>query len=277
MEKSLYSAEWVESYYDEFAGQEWDRLVRTPAREIQLAVHANALTTFTREGDRVLEVGAGPGRFTQILAQLGATIVVTDISQVQLDLNRENATTYGFAGHVAEWRKLDICDLSFYASESFDSVVAFGGPLSYVFDRRDQAIEECKRVTKPGGFIALGVMSLWGTVHQYLEGVLGYTPEENARIIATGDLTSENAKFASHFCHLFHSGELKQFLENHDLEVTFVSASSGLSAVHASVLDAVRTDELKWKQLVAMEIQACQTTGYLDAGTHLIAVGHKPS
>ena len=50
------------------------------------------LDDFVSAGDRVLEVGAGPGRFTIELATIGATIVVGDVSEVQLELNRSLKT-----------------------------------------------------------------------------------------------------------------------------------------------------------------------------------------
>ena len=273
---SQYDPSWVEGYFDEFADQEWDRLVKTPGREVQLAVHNNVLRRYIKPGDKVLEIGAGAGRFTQTLTQIGGQTTVTDISQVQLDLNKANSERHGFGHGVAEWRKLDLCDMSIYDDKTFDAVVCIGGPLSYVLDKRDIALRECLRVTKVGGIMIFGVMSLWGTVHQYLEGVLGYSPEENAKIIDTGDLTQANTQLASHFCHMFRSTELREFLEGHGVAVEFMSASSGLSAVYGEQLSAIRKDATKWNELLRMEIQACQEPGYLDAGTHLIAVGRVP-
>ncbi len=37
----------------------------------------------------MLEVGAGAGRFTVELARLGCSVLVADVSSVQLDLNRQ--------------------------------------------------------------------------------------------------------------------------------------------------------------------------------------------
>lgn len=274
--ESKYDPTWVANYFDEFGEQELERLVKTPAREIQLAVHDDVLGRYIHQSDQVLEIGAGPGRFTKTLVELECHVTVTDISQVQVDLNNQTAEKHKFAHGVYEWRQLDMCDMSCFANNSFDAVVAFGGPLSYVLDKRDVAIQECIRVVKPGGVILLSVMCLWGTIHQYLEGVLGFPPEDNKKIIDTGDLTTSNSQFAAHNCHLFRSHELRDFLQSHGLDVIDMAASNTLSTIHGDSLAEIRKDETKWKQLLGMEIQACREPGYLDGGTHLIAVAKKP-
>ena len=274
--ESLYDPIWVTNYFNEFGDQEFDRLVKTPAREIQLAVHNDILADHIRQYDNVLEIGAGPGRFTHFLNSLGARITVTDISEVQLSLNKENADRLGFAEGVNEWRQLDMCDMTCFADASFDAVVAFGGPLSYVLDKRDIAIQECIRVTKPGGVILMSVMCLWGTFHQYLDGVLGFSSEDNHRIIESGDLTTSNSKMATHFCHLFRSQELRAFLESYKLEVIDIAASNVLTPVHADHLNEIRKDEIKWRQVLDLELIACREPGNLDAGTHLIVAARKP-
>ncbi len=274
--ESQYDPAWVTNYFDKFADQEWDRLTKTPAREVQLAVHNDVLTRHIQQNDKVLEIGAGPGRFTYSLCDLAAKVTVTDISNVQLSLNKDNAEKLGFGTSVSEWRQLDICDMSCFADASFDAVVAFGGPLSYVLDKRHVAIQECIRVTKPGGAILMSVMCLWGTIHQYLDGVLGFSCEDNLRIIESGDLTQSNLKMATHNCHLFRSYELRAFLELHSLKMVDIAASNVLTPVHSESLLEIRKDETKWKQVLDMELIACREPGSLDAGTHIIAVARKP-
>lgn len=111
--------------YDEYGERQWTRFEdgRTPAPS--LAVHLDFLGRFISAGDRVLDIGADPGRFTIELARLGADIVVADISAGQLALNRDRV---GAAG-----------------------AVCFGGPLSYVLDRAEDGVAELVRVTAPAG------------------------------------------------------------------------------------------------------------------------------
>lgn len=141
----------VAALYDEYGDNEWGRHETSPFGRVSFHIHRHYLTEYIHDGDRVLEVGAGAGRFTVELAQLGATIVTTDISPGQLELNAAHVAEAGLESAVETRESADILDLSRYPDGSFDAVVCYGGPLSYVLDRADDALNELLRVTKPDG------------------------------------------------------------------------------------------------------------------------------
>ncbi len=207
-----YNPDWVANYYDEYGDREWTRFARSPADEVSLFLHTHYLERFVEPGSRVLEVGAGPGRFTKIMAEMGCRVLVADISQVQLDLHRKHAEELGFEDAVEERLKLDVCDMTCLSDESFDAVVCYGGPLSYVFDQAPSALRECVRVCRRGGYVLASVMSLWGPTHRYLDEVLELPPENNRKITETGDLTPENWPGVLHRCHMFRPHEVRQLV-----------------------------------------------------------------
>jgi SAM-dependent methyltransferase len=73
----------VREVFDSFGG-EWERLRKDVAGRVSLEIHQRFLDEYLTPGARVLEVGAGPGTFTQHLAAGGARLTVTDLSPVQL-------------------------------------------------------------------------------------------------------------------------------------------------------------------------------------------------
>ncbi len=167
-EQYVYDSEWVRQFYDDYGEREWDRMVRTPADEVMFHVHRSFLEQHVRAGDRVLEIGPGPGRFTQVLADLGARIVQVDVSQVQLDLNRRHAEELGFDLAVVARVRGDVCSMPWIVEGTFDAVVAFGGPLSYVLDRREPAVREMLRVVRPGGAVLLSAPTPRDAVGEWL-------------------------------------------------------------------------------------------------------------
>ena len=272
-----YNRESVARYFDAFGDREWTRLQESPLAEVKLHIHAHYLQQYVASGSQVLDIGAGAGRFTQVLASLGASVAVADISPVQLALNQSYASAHNFADAVTEWTEADICDLSRYAESLFDAVVCYGGPLSYVFERRHDALNELCRVTRPGGYLFLSVMSLWGTIHEKLPGVLATDAVDNARIVATGELRFGSTDGSRHQCQLFRADEFRGLLSSTGWELCALAASNSLSTVWGAPLDQLRLDEVRWAELLAMEVEATQQPGCLDMGSHLIAVMRRPS
>lgn len=272
---SYYSPKWVANYYDEYGEQEWERFTRRPANEVSLFLHTHYLEQFVKPGSRVLDVGAGPGRFTQILANIGCRVVVADISQVQLDLHRKYAEALDFEDAVEDRLQLDICDMSCLPSESFDAVICYGGPLSYVFDQASAALGECARVCRSDGHVLASVMSLWGGAHRNLGAILSVPPENNRKITETGDLTPENWADVHHRCHMFRPNEVKQMVHQAELVLVVISASNCISNCWDDLLTEIKDDPKKWQELLRMELAACSEEGCLGMGSHIIVVGRK--
>ena len=132
------------SFYDEYGEREWTRFDegRTPGPSLD--VHLEHLRRFVHAGDRVLDVGAGPGRFTIELARIGAEITVADLSPGQLELNRERVAAEGLAEQIVE----DMTKFPF-ESDSFDSVTFIANLNHVPRSMRDQELAEAFRCLRP--------------------------------------------------------------------------------------------------------------------------------
>ena len=268
-------AGWVRAHTDD--EDEWSKWQSHLVQQVDFAIHIHYLHELLREDMRILEVGAGAGRFTKELASISNRVTVVDISPRKIRRNKRNAQAMGYADAIEAWIECDMCDLSPYIKESqFDAVVCIGGPLSYVFDRREKAIRELTRVTKRGGRLILSAKSLWGTVHENLPRILQVDPRMNREIVATGDMGPAQVAVASSFWHAYRAAEFKQFIEQAGARVDMMSASDCLSATWAEILSAWRDDEKRWKHLLELEIEACRQPGCLDMGTHVLASAIKP-
>lgn len=262
----------IARYYDEYGEKEWERLVANPVNEASLHVHTHYLKKYIPAGAEVLEIGAGAGRFTHILAEMGAKVTAADISPRQIALNRQHAEELGFAGKVADWQVADIRHLAQFEDASFDHVVAYGGPFSYVLDERDSALQACLRVLRPGGMLLLSVMSLWGTIHMALNGVLALPVEVNRKVIASGDLVPETYDNEGHYMHMFRADELRSWLAGSGVQVLTLSAANALTNTWGEQLAEARQDVNVWANLLAWELEASAEPGALDMGTHILAV-----
>jgi len=268
-------SEWIRAHSDD--EDDWRRWETSPVQQVDFAVHIHYLHKYLSEQDRILEVGAGAGRFTKELADISKKIVIVDISPEKIRRNQRNAHALGYADAIEEWCECDMCDLSpHFQDNEFDAVVCYGGPLSYVFDRREKAIRELVRVTKPGGLLLLSAKSLWGTVHENLPTILKIDPRINREIIATGNLGPEKVAVASRFWHAYKAREFKEFIEEAGAKVEEMSASGCLSSTWGELLSVWRDEENVWNHLIELEIEASREPGCLDLGSHIIAIARKP-
>ncbi len=273
-----YDAAHISRFYDSYVEREWGRLAGNPRSRVNFHLHNYYLHQFVKAGDEVLEAGAGPGRFTLELAQIGARVAVGDISPVQLELHRQKMAEAGCESCVVARDVLDIVNLSQYADARFDAVVCYGGPLSYVFDRADEALAEMLRVTKPGGYVLLGVMSLAGSTQLFLEAVFDIarqSPETADRVIATSDLDNDLASPNGHYCRMYRWSQLQALLQRHPCEIVAVSASNYLSMREDEVLAGAAADPALWEAFLRWEVDLCREAGALDGGTHIISVVRK--
>lgn len=258
----------MRAYYDEFGNTEWERHVKDIPGRVSFEVHKRFLTRFVSPGDRVSEIGAGPGRFTLELINLGAQVAVTDFSYVQLELNR---TRLAGSTSVESWQILDVCDTSIYADGEFDAVVAYGGPLSYAFENVDEALAGLFRIVRPDGVIVASAMSLLGSWRYFLEAVIQESEiigeDANDAILRTGDLRHMGG---THVYQMFRSSDITQLVERCGGRILEMSASNWTSLEKSEALVQLEDDPERWRRFLEHEIAACQEPGALDGGTHIL-------
>lgn len=269
------SVEQVTRYYDALGEGEWTRLTDTVRGRVSLEVHRRFLRRFVAPGARVLEIGAGPGRFTIELAALGARVVVTDISAVQLALNETHLRGTEAEGSVERRERLDVCDTTGHPDGAFDLVVAFGGPLSYAFECTDEAMRGLLRVLAPGGVVLASVMSLLGTWRQFLPAVTDLEASVGADVadltLRSGDLRhAQRDNPGAHVCQLFRWSDVQALLERAGGRTVAASASNWASLGDAQTLARLEADAGRWARFVDHEVAACAQPGVLDGGTHIL-------
>jgi SAM-dependent methyltransferase len=263
----------VERYFDDLAQREWDRLEATIAGRVSFEIHRRFLARFVEPGMRVLELGAGPGRFTIELVGMGAQVFVSDISQVQLELNARYVAEAGCEGGVVDRRRLDVCDLSNVASQSFDLVLAYGGVLGYVFDQAPLALAEMLRVARHGAPLVASVVSPAGVLRQSLRffsptiEALGLETFE--RFLNSKDLRLLTAAGA-HPCQMLGLADIEAMVGAAGAEVVAASASNWLSMERADVVEQLEGCPDLWVRFLDWEERLCAQPGAAEGGTHLL-------
>lgn len=261
----------VRRHFDELGAGEWLRLDDSARGRIAFAVHRRMLADTIRPGDRVLEVGAGPGRFTIALAELGARVVVTDLSKVQLEVNEQKLRESGLEASVESRTELDARDISRLGEATFDACVAYGGVLSYVFDDAADVFDQLLRSVRPGGVVFVSVMSTVGSARYFLPGLVALIePFGLAHVdyeLQTGDLRFTPGP---HTCRMYRWQELERLIAGCPCRLVAVSASNCMSLADPDTVEKIEADPQLRDWFVEWEIRLCREPGAVDAGTHIV-------
>lgn len=262
----------VLAHFESTVVSEWERMTATFADRVSLELHLRLLARHVHTGDRVLEVGAGAGRFSLELARLAGALTVTDISPAQLAAAAVRLRLEGLDGVMEGFDVVDVRDLSRFGAGSFDVVCAFGGPLSYCFEGAGGALEQVASVLRPGGTLVASVMSNAGASRAFGERFAALIDEVGldavGAVVATGDLRPVQP--SGHTCQMYYADELVELVDASPLQLLECSASSWLATGSPLGLERACEDPAVWEAFVDWEEAVASRPGALDGGTHLL-------
>ena len=279
----MYDAEYTRKFYNAYGETEWSRLEAKPYGRLQAIIHNDFISRHVRPGDRVLDAGSGPGRFSISLAGLGAKVTVLDISDTQLDLARTKIKEAGMTDRIERFIRADITDLRAFPDASFDTVVCFGGALSYVCERRQKGASELVRITRPGGIIMVSVMSLLGaTLNVVVDLDMLNEPSETVSgrpalwpVLETGDLPGFPSSIGIMHApmHLYTAQELQVLFGQ--CVVLETAGSNVTIGEYDGQVETIAARPAAWKTLVELEKRINHDSGLVNSGSHIIMAVRK--
>jgi SAM-dependent methyltransferase len=112
-------------------------------KEVRYLVSSGTL----KKGDRLLDLGCGPGLYSIRLSEQGLSVTGIDISSRSLEYARNTAAARGLE---IEYRLLNFFDIEY--REKFDAVLQTNGELNtFSDDKRNELLSRLHRALKPGG------------------------------------------------------------------------------------------------------------------------------
>ena len=146
----------VSSFYGQY--DEDERTTRSRHGQLEYCTTMTYIHRYAAKQSKILEVGAGTGRYSIALAKEGMDVTAVELVESNLAVLRENSKGIGsiqsFQG--------DATDLSRFPDNSFDVTLSFG-PMYHMYetDEVNCAIDEAIRVTKPNGVILFAFISVF--------------------------------------------------------------------------------------------------------------------
>lgn len=275
-----YNPEIPRDRYNSYGDREWTRLEKDGQGELLYRVHLEILSRHIKANDRVLEIGAGSGRYTKDIVQLCKSLTVADISEHQIEFNKAKMKELSLFSRIESFHVLDMLNMGVFPDASFDCIVCIGGVINYLLDKEKDGVAEMLRVLKPGGLMIVGAMSFIGASLYYLDGVRfekdQFGIEATRWIFDTGVQDEEHYPVPSkHYVHMMRSSQMDDLFNPFPVKIIERSSAGLFTQAGDIALENARNDKEFWELIVEKEIQFTKLQGTLDCGMNIIYVAEK--
>lgn len=218
-------------------------------------------------GDKVLEVGAGTGRYSIKLAREGCAVTAVELVPRNIDVLKSKLD----GTETLEVYQGNALDLSAFPDESFD-VTLLLGPMYhlYTFGDKKLALSEALRVTKKGGYVLVAYCMNEPTIIQYcfMGGGLGDVIDK--------DLLTEDWHCKSEPKEVF---ELVRTEDIAELDAAVgaerikLVATDGAAHYLKELLD--KMDEATFEKWVEYHLATCERQDLIGASNHTLNILRK--
>lgn len=153
-----YLKEFYETHCDE------DARLRSRCGMVEFLTTMRYIERYLKQGDKVLEIGAGTGRYSHALAQKGYAVDAVELLEHNIEGFRRNTRP----GELVTIRQGNALDLGEFGDDTYDITLLLG-PMYHLYTVEEQrrALTEALRVTRPGGVVFAAYCGSDATAIQY--------------------------------------------------------------------------------------------------------------
>ena len=256
----------IEKYYNKFNE---DHRLTTRHGQVEFNTTMHFIKKFLSQLQcakelRALELGAGTGKYSLALCDLGCDVTAVELVKRNIEVLRSHHKK------IKTWQA-DARDISFLDDEKFDLTLVFG-PLYHLHgdENKLKVLNEAKRVTKKGGIIMIAYV-----MNEY--SLLTYCFQENrmAEIKKKGGITKDfhintTEEDLYSYTRLEDADRLNQLA---GLERITVFSPDGASDYMRETLNAM--DDKTFEIYKDYQIQIAERADLIGAGSHIVDVVRK--
>ena len=216
------------------------------------------------ENPKILDVGAGTGRYSVQLANEGYDVTAIELVKHNLGtLKAKGSTVKAFQGNAL--------NLSRFQDNMFDLTLVFG-PMYHLYSIEDKvkALKEAKRVTKPGGVILVAYCMNEFSVITY-----GFKQNNIKQCIKDGKLTKDfhTVSNKEDLFDYVRIEDIKEISDKAELERIKLISADGPADYMRSILKEM--DEETFKIFVEYHLSTCERPELLGASAHTLDILRK--
>lgn len=252
------------NYYSNY--DEDGRLERKHQR-IEFLTTVKYIEKYLEPNSRILEVGAGTGRYSLYFASKGYKVDALELVEHNIDiLNSKVLPDYDI-----EVNQGNALDLSQYKDNTFDVTLVLG-PMyhMYTVEDKNKVIEEALRVTKAGGYLMIAyithdaVIVNWGLQGgNFLKGI-----EKNMFTDDYKCISKPEDVFA-----MLHVDEFNELASNHKVTHVHTVGTDGIAPWFRELF-AEMSDEL-FDEWLKYHYATCERKDLIGHSNHILYIGKK--
>lgn len=210
---------------------------------------------------KILDVGAGTGRYSVQLASEGYDVTAVELVKYNLGiLKSKKSSVKAYQGNAM--------NLSRFSDSTFDMTLLFG-PMYHLYHFSDKlkALNEAKRVTRPGGFILIAYcMNEFSVItHAFKENFIKESLAEGKLTKDFQTVTNEEDLYA-----YVRIEEIDQLYQEAGLERMQIIAADGPANYLRPVLNAM--DDETYELFLQYHLATCERQDLIGASAHTVDI-----
>ena len=253
----------LEEHYSGY--DEDERLVKDKAHQVEFITTTKYIDKYLKDKSRILEIGAGTGRYSIHYAKKGYEVDSVDLVQSNLDVLKKKITS----DMKINVRQGNALDLSCYEDNTFDVTLCLG-PLYHLFSKEDKekAISEAIRVTKSKGIIYFAFITNEAVIISY--GL------RKGNLLRLTEIIDENYKVKDIQEEIFSANYVKEFeemVQKNEVRKLHTVAADGISADLAQYVNELTEEEYKiW---IDYHLATCEREDLIGYSSHVLYICEK--
>jgi len=257
--------EMIDSIYGKY--DEDSTLSKNRQGQLEYLVTMDYIHRFANSNSKIIEIGAGTGRYSIALAKEGFDVTAVELVESNLDVLKEHSVGID---NICSYQG-DATNLSRFDDNSFDLTMSLG-PMYHLFDPYEVklAIDEAIRITKPGGVIMFAFLSVYAIMYTNYLNYGNWTRGEQFNFSKEYNPTHFNDQ-------LFTGYDINEFEKLFDEKpvdwITTAGVDSVLELVEKHDDFAISDDD--FKDFVAWHMNFAEKRELLGSSSHLLYICKK--
>ena len=248
----------LEEYYNKFNE---DKRLNTRRGQIEFITNMKYIHKYLKEGDKILDIGAGTGKYSLSLDKEGYEVTAVELVKRNIQIiNKKNPHLKTILGNAL--------DLSMIKDNTYDVVLLFG-PMYHLKKRSDQikALAEAKRVTKKEGIILVSYcMNDYAVItHGFIEGniqenIQNQQIDQEFKILENGNPLYDYVRIE----------DIDEFNNKTKLKRMQIISSDGMTNYIRGTLNKMNKET--FNIYLKYHLSICERKDFLGVSTHLLDI-----